>query len=132
MADKPFDMAQALAMAEKLKPGREIVPGLMDSISDMAHRDKNSAIDIFDGLKKYIKEFQSELDDEHEILLCLPSFGAETVFHAERISFFEPNLITFYGETSDRKKVQLIQHVTQLNVLLKAVAKLGDAAMRIH
>jgi hypothetical protein len=39
----------------------------------------------------------------------------------EGLGFFEPDLLTFLGEDEDGAQTQLIQHVTQLNVILRAV-----------
>ena len=49
--------------------------------------------------------------------------GQAGVLAIEGVGFFDPDLVTFYGRDEDGLKTQLIQHVSQLNVLLRAVPK---------
>ena len=45
----------------------------------------------------------------------------------EGIGFFDPDIVTFYGTDQSGAKSQLIQHVTQLSVALRAMPKPGEA-----
>ncbi len=49
------------------------------------------------------------------------------------VGFFAPDLITFYGADETGAKTQMVQHVSQLNVMLKSARKLreGEAPNRI-
>jgi len=49
--------------------------------------------------------------------------GQAGVLTIEGVGFFDPDLVTFYGRDEDGLRTQLIQHVTQLNVILRAVPK---------
>ena len=49
--------------------------------------------------------------------------GQAGVLQIEGVGFFDPDLVTFYGRDEDGMKTQLIQHVSQLNVMLRAVPK---------
>jgi hypothetical protein len=69
------------------------------------------------------KDFEAELDDDHEIGARLVSFGQNVTFHIEDIGYHGPDMITFYGRTESMEKVQLIQNISQLSVLLIAVNK---------
>ena len=100
-------------------------------VAEKKHRQDNPVIDVCQAIKDYVEEFERELDDEHEIGIRLASFGGVVVFHAEQIGFSKPNVITFYGVTEEGERVQLIQHVSQLNFLLKAVKKRDDKPTRI-
>ncbi len=42
------------------------------------------------------------------------------------MGYFDPDLVTFYGSDPAGGKTQLIQHVTQLNVMLRALPKNVD------
>jgi hypothetical protein len=70
-----------------------------------------------------------------QVFLRIPlqpdSFGKELVFHAQKIGYTLPNLVAVVGLTKGGEKVQLIQHVTQLSLLLKAVAEIGSTANRV-
>jgi hypothetical protein len=49
--------------------------------------------------------------------------GAAGVLRIEGVGYFNPDIVTFYGTDESGIKMQLIQHVAQLNVVLRAVAK---------
>ena len=45
------------------------------------------------------------------------------MIHIQGVGFFAPDLVTFYGVDGAGVKTQLVQHVSQLNVLLRATRK---------
>lgn len=102
-----------------------------NQIAEAAHLRNNPVIEVCQAIKNYVETFESELDEEHEIGIRLASFGGVVIFHAEQIGFSKPNVITFYGITEEGDKVQLIQHVSQLSLLLKAVKKREEKPNRI-
>ena len=85
-------------------------------------KDKSPAEWAYDRLILYIRNFESQLDATQEIAMGFTG-GQAGVLQIEGVGFFEPDLVTFYGRDEDGMKTQLIQHVTQLNVLLRAVPK---------
>jgi hypothetical protein len=97
---------------------------------DQKHRD-NPVYKVMDAVKQYVEEFERSLDDDHEVAVRLVSYGSTIVFHAEYISFCPPSVITFSGVTTEGERVQLIQHVTQLSFILKAVPKTNEKPRRI-
>ena len=99
-------------------------PGIPDS-------HLNPARWTFKRLSEYIRDFEKELDEEHEIGARLVSFGSIVTFHIEDIGYYGPDIITFYGLNDKGEYVQLIQNIAQLSVLLVAVKKLGEKARRI-
>jgi hypothetical protein len=80
----------------------------------------NPVLQAFDSLVEYVKDFESSLDDEHEVAASLASFGSVITFHIRTIGYSKPDILTFEGVTSEGNRVKLIQHVAQLNVLLMA------------
>ncbi|HDD44296.1 MAG TPA: hypothetical protein ENG63_05490 [Candidatus Desulfofervidus auxilii] len=91
----------------------------------------NPARWTYKRLIEYIRDFEKELDEEHEIGARLVSFGQVVTFHIQDIGYYGPDIITFYGITDKGERVQLIQHISQLNVLLVAMPKLKDKPRRI-
>ena len=83
-------------------------------------------------IMEQIKEFEKTLDNEHEVALLLTNFGQSVQLNVTNISYQNPYLIYYYG-TVDGNECQLIQHVSQINFLLKAVDKetLSRPARRI-
>ncbi|MGE0830590.1 MAG: DUF6173 family protein [Hyphomonadaceae bacterium] len=74
-------------------------------------------------LAQAIAAFEQKLDAEHEVGFHLVQFGGGQVFHAENVGFWAPDWVIFFGKNGLGEPLQLIQHVTQLNVLLVASKK---------
>jgi hypothetical protein len=70
-----------------------------------------------------IKDFEEELDDEHEIAIQLTSFGKDILMNVTDIGYSNPSTVVFYGYVNGQKAT-LIQHMSMLNFLLLAVKKL--------
>jgi hypothetical protein len=87
-----------------------------------APRPKSPAEWAHDRLVMYIRNFESELDAQQEIAMGFAS-DETGVLRIEGLGFFEPDIITFYGRDETGAKTQLIQHVSQLSVTLRAVPK---------
>jgi len=51
------------------------------------------------------------------------------VLRIEGLGYFDPDIVTFYGSDSSGGKTQLVQHVSQLNVMLRALPKPGEQAL---
>lgn len=90
-------------------------------------RQKSPAEWAHDRLVMYIQSFESQLDSQQEIAMGFAS-DESGVLRIEGLGFFDPDIITFYGRDEDGAKTQLIQHVTQLSVTLRAVPKETPAA----
>ena len=75
-----------------------------------------------DRLVMYIRNFESQLDAEQEIAMGFAS-DESGVLRIEGLGFFDPDIVTFYGRDEEGAKTQLIQHMTQLSVTLRAVPK---------
>jgi hypothetical protein len=41
------------------------------------------------------------------------------------LGYYDPDILTFYGRDEEGMKTQLVQHVTQLSVILRAVPKVA-------
>ena len=83
----------------------------------------------FEILKEYIEEYQSSLDDEHEVGLLLTNFGQSILMQVTEISYEESVLLIFKGYVNGKFST-LIQHVNQLNFLITSVEKSPDKPKR--
>ena len=83
---------------------------------------KSPARWAYERLIVYIKKFEEQLDDEHEVAMGFVG-GDAGVLRIEGMGYFDPDLITFYGKDPTGSKTQLIQHVSQLTVMLRALPK---------
>jgi hypothetical protein len=83
------------------------------------------------AVRTSIEQFEAALDGDHEVAIHLASFGTSAEFHATHVCFSPSNVITFLGQTSSGEKVQFVQHVSQVSLLLKSVRKLHETATRL-
>lgn len=94
---------------------------------------RTAAENIYYKLAKQIHDFEAELNDSDEVGAYLVSFHSHTTFHITDIGYHGVDMIIFYGENEEGQKLKLVQHISQLNVLLAAVKKidLNKPARRI-
>lgn len=98
----------------------------MTATTKKPRKPKSAARRAHDLLILYIRDFESRLDAAQEIAMGFA--GDETgVLRIEGIGYFEPDIVTFYGTDEIGAQTQLIQHVSQLSVTLRAVAKESEA-----
>lgn len=95
---------------------------LPESLSETPIDEKSPAEWAYERLVIYIQNFEEQLDNEHEIAVGFVG-GDAGVLRIEGLGFFDPDIVTFYGTDMDGTKTQLIQHVTQLSVMLRAIPK---------
>jgi hypothetical protein len=88
---------------------------------------KSPAEWAYDRLILYIQNFEEQLDNEHEAAMGFTG-GDAGVLKIEGMGYFDPDIITFHGSDPTGGKTQLIQHVSQLNVMLRALPKEVEAA----
>ena len=84
--------------------------------------EKSPAEWAYERLILYIQNFEAQLDASEEVAMGFTG-GQAGVLSIEGVGFFDPDLVTFYGRDEDGLRTQLIQHVTQLNVILRAVPR---------
>lgn len=100
---------------------RRFMPSIL--MSGQAHRQKMAAEWMYERLVHAIIEFEESLDDEHEVAAQLVSFNDAETFNITDVGFWEPDLIVFFGTTSRGNRVQLMQHISQVNLMLVAIKK---------
>jgi hypothetical protein len=101
-----------------------------ESISPLRGMNPNLASEFEERLTKMIKDFEEELEPTQEVGVRLVSFGQTVVFHLQDIGYYNPSLIRFYGRTENGEPVELIQHVSQISVLLMRVPALDPEQPR--
>ena len=83
---------------------------------------KSPAEWAYERLILYIRNFEEQLDSAQEVAMGFTG-GEAGVLRIEGLGYFDPDIVTFYGSDEAGTKTQLIQHVTQLNVMLRAVPR---------
>ncbi|GAA6209511.1 hypothetical protein NBRC116601_28040 [Cognatishimia sp. WU-CL00825] len=87
---------------------------------------KSPAEWAYERLILYIQNFEQQLDNTHEVAMGFTG-GDAGVLRIEGMGFFDPDIVTFYGSDTGGAKTQLVQHVSQLNVMLRALPKPREA-----
>src|SRR5581483_3489076 len=109
----PAPASQIARQAERLAP-RPSAPA------------ERAAEDMFYRLASYIREFEANLDHDHEVGARMVSFGTAVQFHIVDMGYWNPDIITFDGVDEGGHRMKLIQNVSQLNVLLIGMPKRSD------
>jgi hypothetical protein len=85
-----------------------------------APEQKSPAEWAYERIVQYIRNFESQLDANQEVAMGFAGSDAG-VLKIEGLGFYAPDLLTFYGRDENGMKTQLIQHIAQLSVMLRAV-----------
>jgi hypothetical protein len=96
--------------------------GMTKPPAKAVEKSKSPAEWAHDRLVLYIRNFEGQLDAAQEIAMGFAGDEAG-VLRIEGIGYFDPDIITFYGRDENGAKTQLIQHVSQLSVTLRAVPR---------
>ncbi len=97
------------------------------SVTDTPVTKKSPAQWAYERVVLYIKSFEEQLGNEHEVAMAFTG-GDAGVLKIEGMGYFDPDIVTFYGNDPAGGRTQLIQHVSQLNVMLRALPKEADDA----
>ncbi|MEM7240686.1 MAG: DUF6173 family protein [Pseudomonadota bacterium] len=83
---------------------------------------KSPAEWAYERIVMYIQNFEKTLDGEHEVGMGFAGSDAGSL-KIQGMGYFAPDIVTFYGTDMSGNKMQLVQHVSQLNVMLVAEPK---------
>lgn len=106
-------------------PTAELCP-LPEALSRVPVAQKSAARWAYERLILYIRAFEERLDPAQEVGMGFTGTAAG-VLRIEGLGYFDPDIVTFYGRDEGGVRTQLVQHVTQLNVVLRAVARVAPA-----
>lgn len=98
---------------------------LPEAVAKTPVESKTPAEWAYQRLILYIQNFEKLLDAEQEVAMGFTDTGGGFL-RIEGLGYFDPDIVTFYGTDQTGARVQLVQHVSQLNVLLRAMPKEGD------
>ena len=83
---------------------------------------KSPAQWAYERIIMYLKNFEESLDNEHEVAMGFVGDNVG-VLRIEGVGYYDPDIVTFYGTDASGLRTQLVQHVSQLSVLLRALPK---------
>ncbi len=130
MADHIIATAAEALEAEALPRLREVHAGeSSDAEQDVLPpalrkpaQGKSPARWAYERLIHYIKRFEDGLEPGEEVAMAMTG-GHSGVLRIQGMGYFDPDIVTFYGSDPAGAKTQLIQHVTQLSVILRALPR---------
>ena len=123
--DKPGPPARVEPDAEKAKSG------VVETPAAPAERPYNPAGWMHERIVRQIMEFEKHLDPEHEVGGRFVEGPSNDSLHIEHVANWGPDMIIFLGEFPDGRKFELIQHYSQVSVLLTSVRKMKEEPRRI-
>jgi len=94
-------------------------------------KNHNLADAFYDRLVSIIIDFEKNLNTDEEVGARLLSFGETIIIHIDDIGYWNPSLIYFYGRDNNDREVKLVQHVSQISVLLMKVPRTNLQRERI-
>lgn len=119
-----------VALAEGAREATAEGAPMPAAVTRKAQSQKSPAEWAYERVILYIKKFEEQLDSDHEVGMGFAG-SDQGALHIMGVGFFEPDIITFYGVDPSGARTQLVQHVSQLNVMLKAAPKMQETAARI-
>ena len=123
--DTTADHLEAAALPRRVKSQTEGAVAddpLPEAVTRKPVEQKSPAEWAYERLILYIQNFEKQLDETHEVAMGFTGSDAG-VLRIEGMGFFDPDIITFYGSDPTGAKTQLVQHVSQLSVMLRALPK---------
>ncbi|MFA4911232.1 MAG: DUF6173 family protein [Desulfobacteria bacterium] len=100
-----------------------VTPAMPELPKIQTPTDPNLASEFHKRLVEWINDFDKSLDQDHEVGVRLVNFGQSVTFHLRDIGYWNPSLISFSGYTEQGEPVELIQHVSQISILLLKVKR---------
>ena len=83
----------------------------------------NRASEFAKHILKKIEIFGATLGETREVGIRLVSFGQTVTFHFDGIAYADPSLLSFSGQTGTGEPVELIQHVSQISIMLTTLPR---------
>ncbi|MFC0633245.1 DUF6173 family protein [Brevundimonas balnearis] len=122
MSDTPIPKADPAMFAPCPRPVAG-EPANTQGLADGVHARDNPAEWTFVRLSRLIREFEAGLNPDEEVGARLTGLPGDQVMQFEDLGFWGPDLLLFFGRTPDGRPVRLVQHYSQVNVLLNALPK---------
>ncbi|MGJ8544243.1 MAG: DUF6173 family protein [Sulfitobacter sp.] len=110
--------------ARQPKASEQRVP---KGMTDKPVEQKSPAQWAYERVVLYLRKFEEQLNSDQEVAMGFTGADAG-VLRIEGMGYFDPDIVTFYGTDPQGGRMQHIQHVSQLNVILRALPKVVQDA----
>jgi hypothetical protein len=102
-----------------------------DGILKGVRQKSNPAGHALERVMPLIQSFQSGIGDDVEVGISVVGSGSAAPFRLRAINVSNPDILIFDGVDDKGNVVQLIQHYSQMALMLVAVPKLEERPFRI-
>jgi hypothetical protein len=85
------------------------------------------ASEFYQKLVNYLDDFCSQLKPDEDVALQVLIHGKQQTITLQNIGYYNPDYICIYGRDENRKPIQVIQHMSQLNILLTATSRMENS-----
>jgi hypothetical protein len=126
----PHDLASMRAVVEGITAPARMAATTLPKIPDIAHliaEEKNVAKRMCRVLAEDIVAFEKELKPDEEVGGYLIGAPDGSVFHIAGISWRSREVISFSGRTPEGRPVRVVQHVSQVRLMLVALSVTCEA-----
>lgn len=90
-----------------------------------------SSKEIYDWILGKIRDYQAQLSDGQEVGASFSQYGAIGVIRLRTLGYRAPDYMLIDGIDSEGNPVRLLQHISQLGIMLTAMKVDGAKAHRI-
>jgi hypothetical protein len=118
--------ADALPRLYEARPSEDGTTNVQKDVPDCLTRkpakQKSPAQWAYERTVLYLKKFEEQLESGEEVAMGFAGSDAG-VLRIEGMGYFDPDIVTFFGKDKAGGRMQLVQHVGQLNVVFRAMPK---------
>lgn len=125
--EKDLEDMMTPAFADPMQGWRESQEKMSRAIARGNAEKAGFAWTMFEALRVQIQAFEAKLKDGEEVGVMLANFGQSVVLRVRSITFQHPHLIVMVGETDGGRRRELLQHVSQVSLLLEAIPMDGTS-----
>lgn len=94
----------------------------LEEVDEIIRGCNSPARNVWQRIRSYIKNFESKLDEEHEILITFLTLKGAQAIEVNNISYWSPDMLIFECNDDDGETI-LLQHYSQVNFYLSARKK---------
>jgi hypothetical protein len=134
-SDGKNETAEEVAVHASASPPYHVKGEVVETAGPPATTDAQKPYDpaawMHQRLVHQVMEFEKNLGPDHEVGGRFVEGPSGEPLHLSNIASWGPDMILFLGEFPDGRKWELIQHYSQVSLLLVAVKKINEAPRRI-
>jgi hypothetical protein len=118
-------------VAVSASPPAEVKEGVVETPGAPAQKPFDPSAWMHERIVHQIMEFEKNLGPDHEIGGRFVEGPSNEPLHIQNVASWGPDMVMFMGEFPDGRRFELLQHYSQVSMLLVAVPKMREEPRRI-